>query len=342
MNKPMKPRILATALLFALSLFASSAIAQEAKPTEQVKEAKPAGPVTLRPKWEAGQTARYEFWSKTVKNEKALMLGKEQTKSTTYITDGTMTWTVDEVAEDGSAVCTLKLNNIKFTIGNGKDEPKIIDSQNLGGDQPVFDSLVTAMVSTPLKVSVNADGTIAGVEGVDAMNTAAGQEAVDAKLVPEEIDFMETASELATLIAAPASATPGQTWNAKNTWNHDSVIPGTDTLGEWDTNFSFASVSNIAGVPIATIKSKSTIDMKVDLSKLPERSPDVDVQINGATGRGEILFDLSRHETVARNDSMSYTANITISPPNDRIPPIKITVNETSQSQLLRIGEGAD
>lgn len=332
--KPTRPLLVAAAfaLLLAFALPGPSVVAQ------QQDESAPK-PANLRPQWNEGQAARYHFWSKTQKTESAAIRGQTRDERTTFVTEGEMRWRVDSVQADGSATCTMKLETIKFTITNDDNEPMVIDSENPAGEQAVFESLVAAMVSTPLTVSVNADGSIAGVKGIDQMKNAAGQEARDAEIIPEELDFIETASELATLIAAPAAATPGQTWNTKNKWNHDSVIPGTDTIGQWDTTFTYDGVGEIAGVPIATIKTSSNIDMKVDLSKLPEQSPDIDVQIGDASAKGEILFDLSRHETVARNDSMAYTATITVTPPTNQIPPIQINVTQTSQSQLLRIAE---
>lgn len=315
-------------VLFAALLLALPAAAQDEATTN------------LRPKWKVGQTATYDFWGKTQKTETAELFGQVQSETTTYVSEGRMSWTVEEVNADGSAACTMRLVKIKFTVTAGEAEPMVIDSENPAGDRKVFEDLMSAMTSSPLTVRVNADGTIAAVEGVDELTNAAGQEAQEADVVPEEIDFKETASDLATLIAAPADATVGQTWNAKNTWNHDNVMPGAETQAEWDTTFTFASLGEIAGVPIATIKSESAIDMKADLSELPENAPDIDIQFENAKGKGEILFDLSRNETVARNDSMSYTANITVAPPNEQIPPIKVKVEEKSQAQLIRVSEG--
>lgn len=322
MKPTLRFSIFCLALLFALPTFA-----QDEKTTN------------LRPGWKVGQTAKYDFWSKMQKKETAELFGQVRSETTVYVTEGRVVWTVEQVNEDGSSACTMKMEKIKFNITAGENEPLVIDSENPSGDQPVFDQLVSAMVSTPLTVRVNADGTIAKVEGIDELSNAAGQEAVDADIIPEELDFKETASELATLIAAPAKATPGQTWNSKNTWNQDSVLPGTDATADWDTTFTFDSLGVIEGVPVATITSESNIDIKVDLSKLPEDAPDIDVQVEGAKGKGRIFFDLSRHETVARNDSMSYTATVTITPPNDQIPPVKVKIEETSQSQLLRASE---
>lgn len=296
-------------------------------------------PTNLRPQWTVGQTATYEFWGKTEKAETAQVLGQERSETTTFISEGKVSWRVDAVNEDGSATCTMQLKQIIFTIKAGEMDPIKFDSDNPSGERPAFDNLMSAMTQTPLTVTVAADGTIGKVEGIDALRNAAGNEAQEADIVPEELDFKETASDLATLIAAPAEATPGQTWTATNTWNHEDVFPNAETKAKWDTTYTFDSIGEIAGVPIATIKTKSDVDIQVDLSELPEGAPDIDIQISDTSASGEVLFDLSRHETVARNETMTYTAAITIAPPRPEIPAITVKIVETNQSQLLRVSE---
>ncbi|MEM6258059.1 MAG: DUF6263 family protein [Planctomycetota bacterium] len=326
MTKTPAPLLL-TLALFVASFIAMPTLAQDDKPTN------------LRPGWSPGQTATYAFWGKTQKDETAQILGQQQSETTTFLSEGKVTWRVDEVNDDGTAACTMRLTTIKFTITVGEAEPVVFDSDNLTGERPAFDSLMSAMVQTPLKIAVNADGTIGAVEGIDELATAAGAEAAEADIIPEELDFRETASELATLISAPAEATPGQTWNATNTWNHEDVFPQAETKAKWDTTFTFDSVGVIAGVPIATIKTESDVDIEVDLSKLPEGGPDIDIQISDTAANGEILFDLSRQETVARNETMTYTAAITVAPPRPELPAITVNIKETNQSQLLRVSE---
>ncbi|MEM9348074.1 MAG: DUF6263 family protein [Planctomycetota bacterium] len=326
MTKTTAPLLL-TLALFVASFVAMPTLAQDDKPTN------------LRPGWSAGQTATYEFWGKTQKDETAQILGQQQSETTTFLSEGKVTWRVDEVNDDGTATCTMQLTTIKFTVKVGEAEPVVFDSDNLTGERPAFDNLMSAMVQTPLKIAVNADGTIGSVEGIDELATAAGAEAAEADIIPEELDFRETASELATLISAPAEATPGQTWNATNTWNHEDVFPQAETKAKWDTTFTFDSVGVIAGVPIATIKTESDVDIEVDLSKLPEGGPDIDIQISDTSASGEILFDLSRQETVARNETMTYTAAITVAPPRPELPAITVNIKETNQSQLLRVSE---
>jgi hypothetical protein len=322
MTKTITPLLLILALLVALP-----GVAQDTKPT------------SLRPQWKVGQSATYEFWGKTQKDETAQILGQEQSETTTFVSEGNVTWRVDSLNDDGTATCTMQLTKLVFTIKAGKNDPITMDSDNPAGDRPAFDNLMSAMTQTPLTVTVAADGTITKVQGIDKMEAAAGAEAQEADIIPEELDFKETASDLATLISAPAEATPGQTWNATNTWNHEDVFPQAETKAKWDTTFTFDSVGVIAGVPIATIKTKSDVDIQVDLSELPEGGPDIDIQISDTSAGGEVLFDLSRNETVARNETMKYTALITVASPRPELPAITVKIVETNQSQLLRVSE---
>jgi hypothetical protein len=314
-------------LIILALLVAAPAVAQDAEATN------------LRPKWTVGQSATYAFWGKTQKDETAQILGQEQSETTTFVSEGKVTWRVDAVNEDGSATCTMQLVTLTFTIKAGENEPIKMESDNPSGDRPAFDNLMSAMTSTPMTITVAADGSIDKVEGIDALATAAGTEAQEADIIPEELDFKETASDLATLIAAPATATPGQTWNATNTWNHEDVFPQAETTAKWDTTYTFDSIGLIAGVPIATIKTESDVDIQVDLSELPEGAPDIDIQISDTSAKGEVLFDLSRNEAVARNETMKYTASITVAPPRPELPAITVKVVETNQSQLLRVSE---
>lgn len=323
----MMKKLLAPLLLMLTLLVALPGAAQDAEPTN------------LRPQWTVGQSATYDFWSKTEKNETAQVFGQERSETTTFVSNGQVTWRVDAINADGSATCTMQLRLVQFEATAGENDPVRFDSDNPTGERPALDNLMRAMTSTPLTVTVNPDGTIRGVEGVDALANAAGNEAAEADLLPEELDFMETASDLATLLAAPAAATPGQTWNTVNTWNHEDVFPNADTKAKLDTTYTFHSLGDIAGVPIATIKTQSDVDIQVDLSELPEGAPDIDIRISDTAASGEILYDLSRHEAVARNASMTYTAAVTISPPRPDLPPITVKIVETNQSQLLRVSE---
>ena len=293
----------------------------------------------LQPQWQQGQTAQYNFWYRKDKTEAANVLGQSRSETTVFQSEGLIRWTIEEVRDDGSAACVMHYESIRLTITGTTGQEVVVDSANPTGEVQLYEDLIAAILRTPLTVVVNADGTIDSLDGIDALNAAAGQELVEADAVPDENDFLETASDLAVLIAAPADATPGQTWSTQNTWNHENILPGAETQADWDTTFTFESVGRIEGVPIATIATESDIEMEVDLSELAGGQLEVDVRFNSASSEGEILYDLSRGEAVARNANASYSADIILTAPQNPGQAITVRVTEQSQSQLLRVSE---
>lgn len=295
--------------------------------------------VNLRPQWQVGQTARYEFWTLSEKEESTQFQGQTQSGTTVYENVGELSWKVTEVREDGSSVCAMTLARMKVTMTPPEGEAMVFDSENPAGEVPLFDTLLSAMVGGPLVVYVNADGSIERIEGIDAMRTAAGQEAAES--IPDEVEFIETASELATLIAAPALAKVGDTWTAQNTWPQEDVLAGLETSADVRTTFTLEQLGQVEGVHVASIRSQSELDLEFDLSTLPEGAPDIDLQVGETESRGELLYDLTRHETIARNDMQRYQVNITITLaiPNRPAQSIAASITQTTRSQVLRIAE---
>lgn len=295
--------------------------------------------VNLRPQWEVGQTARYEFWTRSEKEESTQFQGQTQSGTTVYENVGELSWSVTEVREDGSSVCAMSLTRMKVTMTPPEGEAMVFDSDNPTGEVPLFDTLLSAMVDEPLVVHVNADGSIERVEGIDAMKAAAGEDAAES--IPEEAEFIETASELATLIAAPAAARVGDNWTAQNTWPQEDVLTGLETSADVRTTFTLEQIGQVEGVHVASIRSRSDLDLEFDLSTLPEGAPDIDLQVGETQARGELLYDLNRHETIARNDMQRYQVNITITLalPNQPAQSITASITQTTRSQVLRIAE---
>jgi len=332
MNRTPTPCRRPAALLLAVVLMLLAGVATPAATAQE-------SAVNLRPQWTVGQTARYQFWTESKKEETAELQGQSETGITIYTNEGQVTWRVDEIAADGSAVCTMSLDTMKVTITPPEGEAVSVDSANPNGEIPVFDTLLAAMVNNKLKVYVKVDGSIDRVEGVDAMKQAAGDDSADS--IPDEIDFIETASELATLIAAPAAAGAGDTWRSQNTWALEDILPGAlniETMADFDTTFTLEQLGKVAGVPVAAVRFRSVMNVKADLSKLPDGVADVDLRVGESSARGELLFDLSRHETIARHDVQSYSVSLTV--PLGQGLNLNATIKQTSTSQVMRLSEG--
>ena len=245
---------------------------------------------------------------------------------------GEVTWTVDHVKADGSATCTMTLQwlSMDYTPNDGKTLKN--DSRKGSGDIESFHALLKAMTGVPMKVSIAADGSVTKVGGVKAI--ASRMKAELKEMVPEELDFIETASDLATLIAAPETIGVGKKWDTdlKWTWS-DSPFEG---YMHHDMTFTLTGIEDMAGLPVAVVDGRSKLRLELDRSSLPEGMPPTDVKLVKGEFQTQIMFDLTRHEAVGRNTIQTTTIDFTI-----RLPSATITrrLEETLQGQALRVEE---
>ena len=205
--------------------------------------------IDLRPQWTAGQTSRYEFWNQMQQTAEATLGDRSQTTTGTIEVEGEVTWTVDKVNADGSSVCTMTLDWMKFTNTPGEGTAMVIDSRkSASADTKVMHELLSAMAEVGLTVEIAPDGHVTAVKGLDKMKNKTSQP----DFIPTELDFEETASDLAAIAYAPQpfayeSAGGGKAWNADFRWEHD--------LGKMNQKWAYelARVEDIAGVPEAVV-----------------------------------------------------------------------------------------
>ncbi len=286
----------------------------------------------LRPSWTPGQTSRYEVWSSRAQHATVTLAGQSRTIDITMVSEGEIIWTVDKVKSDGSATCTMTIDwlTLDYTPDDGKTLKN--DSRKGKGDIEPFHALLKAMAGVPIKVTVGPDGTVTKVQGVKAVAAKIKSELKE--MVPEDLDFIETATDLATLVAAPDSVAVGKNWKAgmKWTWS-DAPFEG---YMHHDMAYTLSGIEQMAGLRIAVIDGRSKLKLELDRSDLPEGMPPFDVKLIKGELQTQILFDLSRSEAVGRNSIQTTTIDVTI-----RMPNASITrrVEQTLQGQALRIEE---
>ena len=298
----------------------------------RVARADEAEAFNLRPQWTAGQTARYEVWSSRTQQATVTLGGQSRSTEFNMTSEGEVTWTVDKVKADGSATCTMTMDwlTLDMTGDDGKTHKN--DSRKAKGDIEPFHALLKALAGVPIKVSVASDGTITKVDGIKAIRSRIKPELKD--LVPEDLDFIETASELATLVAAPLGAQAGKKWDADQRWTW-SDPPFTGYMNH-DLTFTLAGVEDMAGLPVAVVDGRSKLKLELDRSDLPEGMPPFDVKLVKGDMQTQIMFDLTRSEAVGRNTIQTTTIDINIRMPNATI---SRRVEQTLQGQVLRIEE---
>lgn len=306
-------------LIVLLSLLPASSLFAQA-------EAPPAKPATidLRPKFKEGASAKYSIWSLRKQVATLSFAGKERTAETSLETEGEVQWEVERINADGSAECTMTLLWLKATaIGEGKT--LVNDSRQGTGDTAAFHQLLQAIAKAPLTVTVAANGSIQKVEGINAIKARVDNE----KVVPDELDFKETANDLALISSAIAGAKVSSSWEDDAAWNHE--------LGklQYKTRYEVQGVEQIAGISVATVSGKSRILLDVDQSKFPPGvTPDIKLTEGEATS--QVMFDLTRREAIGRHSKQTTVIEVNI-PIRDQT--MKRIEEQTIQSQALRIEE---
>jgi hypothetical protein len=286
----------------------------------------------LRPRFRQGQVSRYQIWTLRNQDITVNMNGQNQTASTGMEVTGEATWAIDLVRADGSASCVMTLDWIAVTLTASDGSSLQNDSRRSSGDNEMMHRILRAMAGVPMKIEVAPDGTIRGSSGSDAVKRRAGGEIK----TPDDLDFMESASDLATLAGAPAQATPGRSWDTAATWNHD--------MGklQQQTRYTLASLEEIAGIPVATVTGSASLRLEPDMSKFPKTSPDgspapkVDIRMTSGKASMQVMVDLQRHEAVGRNTVQESVIETRVRLQNQSLTR---TTRERVQSQALRIEE---
>ncbi len=285
-----------------------------------------AASVDLRPNFRAGRAASYRFWTQRQTEHRRTFAGRSSSISSRYVIEGVLGWTVDDVHDDGSATCTMKIEWMKWTITMPDGSNRTNDSREQPAEDDPRHQLLIAMTATPLEYEVAVDGMVNSVSGTDAIREAVDQPA----RVPHDLDFIESAADLAVLVAAPEKIEPGGRWEVPLSWTHDFG------LMHHQMTFTLSSLETLAGIPVATVSGTSEMSLEVDASKLPQNGPEVEVELLDASLEVQIMYDLARHEAVGRNSIENRTVRISAEVSGRSA----VTVGkERIQSQVLRISE---
>ena len=280
----------------------------------------------LRPDWEAGQSSRYEIWSHRERRMSMSAGGRQREVTSTYEVAGEVTWRVQNVRSDGGAVCEMTYDWLKLTVRDGQGNEQVSDTRRGAGDSEPIHDFLKAMTSGAVRITVAPDGTIANVAGTNAIRQRVATE----QMRPEDLDFMESARELAVLAGAPANAAMGDSWQTES--------KGTHRMGylRQRTDWRLEQVERIAGIPVATVQGEAELELEVDKSDRPDNAPPVEVTLRNGRMRSQVMFDLQRHEAVGRNAVQTTAVDVNIRMQQGSI---QQRIEETLQSQVLRIDE---
>lgn len=294
-------------------------------------------PIVLRPDWKPGQRSRYEFWTTRQRTMTMLAGDESQSFDSSMETEGQIVWEVQRVRENGSSTCTMTLEWMTANFTDHKGATSTNDSRRSKGDTEPIHDLLRAMSGVVLKVEVAADGMITGVSGTDTIR----RRAVDPDAVPKDLNFIESASDLATLAAAPVQLDVGGSWKCDFEWTHDVsvlALPGL-TLPcflHLKTTYTLDGVEQLEDVRIAMVSGEAQAKLQIDRSDIPAQAPPIDVKLVDSSYQTQVMFDLHRAEAVGRNTTEQRTIEVTIRSPQHTVGQRMV---ENIHSQVLRVAE---
>jgi len=278
--------------------------------------------VSLWPRFEEGQKARYNFWSDRTTNAKVSNGQQSRTQSRGFSMEGEVTWVVDSVKADGSAKCTMTYGWIKATTIAPDGSKQVNDSRKGSGEVPPLHAFLKAITGKPLTVDISAKGKASNLKGDAAIRSAMP----NPEMAPESVELLATIRTLAILDQPPADMVPGKSWQV------ESDLPHEMGRMKYKSKYTLEEVGDIEGVPVATL---TTQDKLKFTPEIPETPPGMTVAIRmkSADANGTVMYDLDRHETAGRHE---YERTVIESKVSAQGRTVLQEIEETRQSQLLR------
>ncbi len=284
----------------------------------------------LRPRFIPDQVTRYRIWSLRRQTQSVTIGDRRRDFDTRFEIEAQLTWTVARVHTDGSATCSMTIDWMTAAWTGPDGQTQHSDSRRTHGQPEAIHGLLAATTGVPITLKVSQDGSISSASGIDPIRRRVPSQAN----VPDELDFIEAASDLATIANATPAVPIGGHWDARFTWNHQ--------LGKihQSMRYTLESIEDIEQIPVATVTGTARLRLEPDVDRLRQAAADAGSRVQTRLIAGgvqtQILFDLQRHQAVGRNTVEDRHIEIDIRWPQQTI---SRTIQEQIHSQVLRVGE---
>lgn len=281
--------------------------------------------IDLRALWKDGQKSAYRIAQTEVTTTETAALPEPQVIRMDYVVG--CTWEVTEAREGGGGTARMSTDDLTLTIHLPDGKTLSATAGSADAEAASYQTWIKAMTGATIEVEVNPDGTIESISGDDAVRANADPAIAEGL---DERYFRNIAMEVATLTGGGERVSVGDTWTHSYTSGHQA--------GEmtYDTTYRFEGVETMAGVPVAVVSTEAKISLEPEIPEVPAGVPTPTVELTRAESRGQLLFDLSRHELVGTQGSQ--TIEITYSArAGDR--QITVVTREATTTKMLRTAE---
>ncbi len=228
-------------------------------------------------KFAPGLTNRYRMTQDTHLTINSGATGDAKTHSVLTID---ISWTVQKVNDDGSAVLKQQIDRMRIKAETGDAQVAEIDSaskEDPQGQAATLVPLLKALSGNPFTVTMTARGEVKNVEVpeaiVEALKNQPGASQMGDLATPE--GFKKLVGQASFVL--PETLEPGVTWTAKTESNLPAV--GTQTA---TTTYKYEGPREVDGKVMEVFS--ATLDVKFSGGQIP-------VEITNQESKGEILFN---------------------------------------------------
>jgi hypothetical protein len=228
-------------------------------------------------KFTPGLTNRYRMTQDTHLTINSGATGDAKTHTVMTID---ISWTVEKVNDDGSAVLKQQIDRMRIKAETGDAQVAEIDSaskEDPQGQAATLVPLLKALSGNPFTVTMTARGEVKNVEVPEAMVEALKNQPGAAQMgdlaTPE--GFKKLVGQASFVL--PEKLEPGVTWTAKTEANMPAV--GTQTA---TTTYKYEGPREVDGKQMEVFS--ATLDVKFSGGQIP-------VEITNQESQGEILFN---------------------------------------------------
>jgi hypothetical protein len=253
-------------------------------------------------KFAPGLTNRYRMTQDTYLTINSGATGDAKTRSLVTID---LSWTVQKVNDDGSAVLKQQIDRLQIKAETGDSQVAEIDSaskEDPQGQAATLVPLLKALTSGSFTVTMTPRGEVKDVEVpeaiIEALKNQPGAAQMGDLATPE--GFKKLVGQASFVL--PEKLEPGVTWTAKTEANMPGV--GTQTA---TTTYRYEGPREVDGKVMEVFS--ATLDMKFAGGQVP-------VEITNQESKGEILFNRAegRLESSAIKQLNEYKITVTGQP----------------------------
>lgn len=282
--------------------------------------------VNLQPRWHAGEQATYRFDTVRKQHITMSMGGHSRQAHTTIKVAGVVVWKVNHVADDGSASCTLTRKWMSATLIGPHGKKQVNDTRSGTANTPPIYNALQTLTQNPIHVTLAADGSVTNMTGLNVIK----QQIKMKQLAPTKRSIKRFVTLLLPIAKAPKRAHVGTSWQYR-------FANRTRTgMMHFNVRYRLKSLQKIAGIPVATIEGRGRMRYNFDRSKLPPQAPPINVSLRHGSFHTQIMFDLSRHETVGRHTFETRTMRMTVQIPNHTL---ERDMTQTVDQEVIRISQ---